>query len=234
MRQAIRRFLIQCAVILGAQLGGTQAAVLHVTDGILTGASDVLVNGIFYEVEFVDGTCISLFPSSYGAPDCAPPFLSKRVQARQAARALIDQVFLDGPKGPFDTSPALTRGCSDPDVCNVLILDDVYCEEGECGVIGPHSANTREAIDIPELDYWGYIRSWIDTSTRPDVTYATWTPTGIAEPTPLALLVITALAWPLVLLRIKHRQAHGLSPFVLESATSALRDNSTSSDRGAA
>lgn len=187
-----RKWLVWCALIWGVLAGVAHAAVLHVTNGILTGASDVLVDGIFYEVSFVDGTCITVYPSPYGAPYCAVPFASKPEHAFHAARALMSQVFLDGPAGPFDTSPELTRGCSDPDVCNVFIPDDLYCEEGICGVAGLNSVNARDVIDNPEVDGWGYVYSIVDMTASPSITYATWTPTGIPAPATHALLVLAA------------------------------------------
>ncbi|GJL55697.1 MAG: hypothetical protein NPIRA02_28290 [Nitrospirales bacterium] len=37
------------------------AVTLTMDGGKLTGASTVNVNGVFYNVEFVDGSCVSLF-----------------------------------------------------------------------------------------------------------------------------------------------------------------------------
>lgn len=98
----------------------THAAVLVVDGGILTGAKGVDVGGILYNVEFVDGTCPSLFN---GCDESTDFVFTDIDSALLATAALLDQVFIDGPDGPFDTDPSLTAGC--PPVL------------GSCGVLNP-------------------------------------------------------------------------------------------------
>lgn len=94
-------------IILMAFHGTTQAAVLNVdTNGQLTGATGLLVNGQHYDVSFEDGRFVDLFPTGY------LPFISTSTQATSFANALLDQVFLDSALGTFDTNPALTNGCT--------------------------------------------------------------------------------------------------------------------------
>jgi hypothetical protein len=80
---------------------------LQVTGGILTGATGVNVGGTLYNVSFQDGTCAELFSGC----DSGADFLFNQVTGNLAAQAFLDQVFLDGPDGPFDSAPQMTRGC---------------------------------------------------------------------------------------------------------------------------
>jgi hypothetical protein len=84
------------------------AATLNVVGGILQGATDVNVNGTLYNVKFVDGTCQQLFN---GCDDPSDFTFKTETDALAAGNALLNQVFLDGPLGKFDTSPELTAGC---------------------------------------------------------------------------------------------------------------------------
>ena len=75
--------------------------------GGLLGATGVLVDGKFYDVDFVDGTC----PDVFGVCDEAHFAFTTASTALAASKALLDQVLLDGPLGNFDSNPMLTNGC---------------------------------------------------------------------------------------------------------------------------
>jgi hypothetical protein len=78
---------------------------LNVADnGQLMGASGVEVLGSLYDVEFVDGSCNSLFSG------CTDFMFTTADEAAQASLALIEQVLLDSPVGNFDSVPYLTNG----------------------------------------------------------------------------------------------------------------------------
>ena len=85
--------------------------------GKLLGADGVDVGGTLYDVRLIDGTCISVFSRCESVS--AFPFANQS-QAFAAATALLDQVFLDGALGNFDSNPALTNGCTSPTVCDAL------------------------------------------------------------------------------------------------------------------
>ncbi len=96
------------AVVLVLMAGGAQAATLDVVGGQLMGASDVLVGGNLYDVQFLGGTCIDLFN---GCDDVSDFTFQTEASALLASQALLDQVFLDGLLGSFDSDPHLTNGC---------------------------------------------------------------------------------------------------------------------------
>jgi hypothetical protein len=93
------------------------AATLVVSGGQLLGASDVDVNGTLYDVEFLDGTCVALFG---GCDEVSDFTFHTEYDARDASRALLNEVFIDGVEGPFDTRAELTFGCNDTTMCNAV------------------------------------------------------------------------------------------------------------------
>lgn len=104
------KILRWCLLGLCMMCGSAHAApVLQVNaNGILTGAKGVDVGGQLYDVEFLDGTCVSLFSGCDSVQDFD---FTSDATATLASQALIDQVLLDGPQGSFNAVPSLTRGC---------------------------------------------------------------------------------------------------------------------------
>jgi hypothetical protein len=130
----MRKFVLAAVLVLMAS--GAQAATLNVVGGQLMGASDVLVDGSLYDVQFLDGTCIDL----YNGCDEASDFTFQTFAASLlASQALLDQVFLDGVSGLFDSVPNLTAGCNtglEPEnvtECSAFTPSPVY------GLSGPSS-----------------------------------------------------------------------------------------------
>jgi hypothetical protein len=85
------------------------AALLNVADnGQLMGASGVDVGGVLYDVSFQDGSCPSLYT---GCDNASDDFIFTSLNDSIAAsQALLDQVFVDGPHGAFDSDPELING----------------------------------------------------------------------------------------------------------------------------
>lgn len=82
--------------------------VLDVRSGILHGATGITVGSDVYDISFQEGTCIGLFDNCDEVSDF---FFSDLTSAATANLALLDQVFLDGTQGMFDSIPSLTFGC---------------------------------------------------------------------------------------------------------------------------
>jgi len=74
-------------------------------NGQLTGAKNVHVNGLIYDVIFEEGTAIDVFGSDLSLIAHSLP------QATTFSIALLNSVFKDGINGNFDTRPELTAGC---------------------------------------------------------------------------------------------------------------------------
>ena len=75
--------------------------------GMLVGATGVLVNGKRYDVTFQSATCNAQFDG------CSRFDFGTMEEALAAAHALLEQVFV----GKYDLEPMLTRGCTEASVC---------------------------------------------------------------------------------------------------------------------
>ena len=117
-------FLIVCLCWFSAN---SNAALLEldIRAGQLHGAINVDVGGTFYDVEFLDGTCASIF----GGCDSASDFVFQSLaSATLAAQSILDLLLQDSVLGLFDNDHALTFGCSHSNQCNV---DTPYAAESE-------------------------------------------------------------------------------------------------------
>lgn len=148
------------------------AATLDVSGGQLLGAFDVDVNGSLFDVAFVEGSCIALFSGCDENADFT--FGGDSAAAAAAAQALIDQVFLDGPGGLFDTSAELTFGCSDEVRCWALTPFS-----RSPGIVNYHNAENISGQGI-DSTMQGSTRIEFDTTGETLVVYAVWTP--VPEP----------------------------------------------------
>jgi hypothetical protein len=152
------------SIFLVASGAANSTASLIVTNGVLTGATEVDVAGKSYDVFFDDGTCISL----YG--NCSLFVFGSRAAADLASRALDEQVFL----GVYDDNPNLTKGCSDP----------MY---QECQILTAFQSDTASSF-LNRSAIWddsiGLISNGRDTGGYPDLTYAVWSPSVVISPIP--------------------------------------------------
>lgn len=85
--------------------------------GILVGANNVNVDGTLFDVRFATGTCNQLFDR---CNDAAFTFKNWSV-AYSASRALLAQVFVNGPAGDFDSDPSKILGCENMHQCASII-----------------------------------------------------------------------------------------------------------------
>jgi hypothetical protein len=184
---ALRGLAVAVALIFGA--AGATAATPYVVGGQLLGASDVDLDGMLYDVEFLDGTCVGLFSGCDEASDFT---FQTADDAFAASQALLDQVFVDGASGLFGSTPDLTVGCVYPSYCEVITP---YAPNGSSNV------DTRFAInDSDGGDGVGAatIPSAYDTASAAAATYARWT--AVPEPTTTVLFfsgagLLFALRW---------------------------------------
>jgi len=97
-------------------------ATLNVSGGMLMGATGVDVNGILFDVKFLDGTCAELYTGCDENTDF--PFtnsadLNDIVLIWAAVTALFDQVLIDSSSGAFDSYPILINGCVLAGACQI-------------------------------------------------------------------------------------------------------------------
>jgi hypothetical protein len=182
-----RRFLRTLVAILAfaaaAQASATPILLVN-TSGILTGANNVDVTGTLYNVTFADGSCNSLFN---GCATSAFAFTTLPT-AKAAAQALLDQVFVNGPAGNFDSSPQRTFGCaSGSSSCQTMIP---YWTDGSGGVwfAIPRNNNGNVADYVTN----GYTSVNHDFTSLVNVSYAIYSrvtnPTTVPEPGSLPLI----------------------------------------------
>ena len=109
----MRKLVLVAALVLMA--GGAQAATLNVMGGELHGASDVMVDGSLYDVQFIDGTCIDL----YNGCDATSDFTFQTgALATLASQALVTQLF--------DMWPAWRK--QTPNGCGSGPVDFLQCQ----------------------------------------------------------------------------------------------------------
>lgn len=107
---SFNRFVLFGLAMLGLSVSAANAATYVLAGAFaseLQGANGVTVNGFNYNVEFLDGSCVSLFGGCDEASDFA---FNSADDADDASQALLDQVF--NAADIYDTTPSLTRGIS--------------------------------------------------------------------------------------------------------------------------
>ena len=117
------RSLVLCSVLLlisTLNASSAFAATLNVVGGQLMGASNVLVDGSLYDVQFLDGTCIDVYNGCDQWQGEDSDFTFQTVEsASLASQALLDQVFLDG-VDLFFSDFELTNGCTSSLQCRAI------------------------------------------------------------------------------------------------------------------
>lgn len=159
------------ALIFAAPAVATVALQVN-SSGVVTGATGVNVAGSLYDVNFVDGTCASVF----GTCDSAHFAFTTDTSAVNASQALLDQVFV----GPFALFPQLTSGCSSFQTCAVITPYSVPADYGAAGYVflnGP-------TIGFPNHAQTGFFNTTLDTSSDPTEVYAVFTAEAAAVPEP--------------------------------------------------
>lgn len=170
---------------------------LQVENGILTGATDVEVNGSLFDVNFLDGTC----PQLYSGCDASEDFIfNTSDSARQASLALLTQVFVDGQDGLFDSQGGLISGCSFAPVC---VVKTVF--ERSNNLINMQTVQNRAAGGA--ADTLGVDSTLFNLGTSSGSTFAVWskassvTPIQVNEPVSASLLMLGLFG-----LSIRHRK----------------------------
>ncbi len=117
-----------------------------------------------------------------------------------ATQALLDQVFLDGVFGSFDSAPMLTNGCEDTFRCIALTPFGVFGPWVDLGI----AFNNDVGTDTIGFGGWGTANNSL---TSGQVTFARWTVgPAVAMPEPTSLAVFALGLFVLGLSRRRHQR----------------------------
>ncbi len=154
------------------------ASIVLDDSGQLIGADDVLVEGVLYDVRFVEGSCIDLFG---GCNDVGDYTFTTEGDALAASQALFDQVF--DVNAAFDAEPELTFGCEQTDRC--LVATAYGNATSNANVLFAGALNWADglAADLAYINtLGGALITTTDTSSHAHTVYADWTPTPVPVP----------------------------------------------------
>ena len=189
----------------------TSAAPIQVTDsnGQLIGARQVVVGSMLLDVDFVDGSCASIFD---GCDDSSDFFFSQDVvgnaitqveidAVNAASQALLDQVFVDSALGMFDSDPTLTFGCENPFQCSAMtpIGRATFLSVASVG-----RAKNRPVTSSDEIDGVDTFLPYDSTSDIASV-WAVWKDSSVAVPEPSTISLLGTGLFAIILARRRLR-----------------------------
>ena len=195
------------AVALTVAAPAAAQATLQVNgSGILTGATGVSVNGTLYDVQFVEGFCSDAYSGCHQTTNLT---FQDYYSAFQAVAALMNQVFIDGPQGSFDSIPNLTNGCSDLNQCFALVpfagsVNTVSVVFGD---------NSAPAWATDRIDSTNLSRTTFNSANEPAFVWARFTAQASPVPEPatwaMMLLGFGGIGWQM---RRQRRKTGQLAP----------------------
>ena len=181
----ILKFLTLLLAVLAFSGPSSAAPTLVVdTNGILTGARDVLVDGVLYDVDFRDGSCIALFSGCDSVSDFV---FQTQASARLASQALLASVLVDGAAGNFDTAVQLTNGCTSQFGCQVWTPYALVSGAAPSALAGNAPNESGDAVFLAAILVSN------DTTTSGVQTFALWS-RAVPEPSTIACLGLGGLA----------------------------------------
>ena len=183
----LRKFALVAALV--SMAGGAQAVTLDIVGGQLMGASDVLVDGDLYNVQFLDGTCSEVYNGCNSTSDFTFQTLAA---ATLASSALSDQVLVNtGTSGEdFDSVPSLTNGCFSPTTCSIFTLYNALPSDPNAEFDPSRFVNTPSTDSIGSL--LGVGPPGYDWGGQSQAVFAVWS--VVPEPAPVPALPLPGIA----------------------------------------
>jgi len=234
----MRRFMTLLAmlpVLAWSQPARAQAIpIVDSATGQLVGATGVVIQGVPYDVTFVEGTCAEVYDGCNELSDL--PFTGQITGDASndvilASEALLEQVFMDGPAGNFDSEPSLTFGCGTDlpvDSCAAL-TPFLAAPSGSSAAYGPLNAAV-EAADFfvrPELNFDETTDDFLNPLNGPTSVWVRWTLAASPE------ILLTDLALRVASLNAKYGIVNSLDAKI-DSVFKALEDLNANNDQAAA
>jgi hypothetical protein len=191
-----------CTLIIFGFVSVSHAAVIFITEKdandvtSLLGADNVEVNNKFYNVRFVDGTCIMLFNGC----DASDDFLFNTFNSALAASdSLLLQVFVGDLL--FDLGPSFTNGCSDRFECGVFT--PYSNPRGDNLVLGVSLVDDARVGRSFTIQFFVSVREYADTSLSRELVYAVWSEPVEASAPGTAMVLLMGIAGLIVSQRRK-------------------------------
>lgn len=170
------------------------SVVHHIQYDQLVGATGIDINGEYYQVQFVDSSCIFLFSNCDETAD----FLFMDAQSGLDANlALLEQVLLDLPSGLFNSQPELTAGCYSSIQCSIITPIGSVAPQLE---VFPAVFLINKADQQPDI-YSGLGSAFraadfgLRNSNADTLTYAIWSKEGgpgVSVPVPASILLFSS------------------------------------------
>ena len=160
------------------------AVTLDVRDGRLFGAFEVDVSGTLYDLEFIDGSCISIFN---GCDQFSDFTFTDAVDVWAASQAMLDQVLTNSSAGAFSDLPWLINGVESKTVADINTAFSPFGFIGHVLTLRTLNYSPGAGVDMI-MPIAMNIPVWLDLSISDDAVYAKWTPTAVPEPSTLLLL----------------------------------------------
>jgi hypothetical protein len=165
------------------------APVLQIGNGILYGASGVLVNGTSYDVQFHDGTCAELFSGCSAQSDFQ---FNKFSDSSEASAALLTQVVHANDSLIANAVTPLANGCTESP-CSIFTP---YMDPSAGGLNSTtayylQGDSSKDSVLCTGFGYLFCPGVPTDTSIYAKTTYAVWTLTqieSVPEPSTYAML----------------------------------------------
>ncbi len=189
--RSFNRFVLISLALLGVS-HNSSAATIDVAAGTIAGtgqlthAKNINVGGTLYDVEFVDGTCITVFS---GCDSVLYFAFGSESTAKVAAQNLADQVFGGAFDGSiYDSDPGMVNGIEITG--GGAIHYTPYALDGADRVLVSRSINffgasLNDGLGTTETSSW--LKN-IDLTGRSNITYLNWTPSPVsAVPVPAAV-----------------------------------------------
>jgi hypothetical protein len=185
----MRKLALAFAAIAAFLFATPAIAATLIVDGSgqLTGATGVLINGVLYDVTFADGTCAALFNGCDSTSDFT---FTNPVDASNAAAELLNQVFLDGSQGQFDSNPSLTAGCEIFVTFNVCkaVIPHTFVSPTLINAVGALNTTTGDSVTIDDT-----VTQTGDTSQSALSVFAIFTlhvSSGVPEPSTWEMMLL--------------------------------------------